>query len=196
MLTTIGVALMPTLLSYSPLLLIALAPLGRHLLLAAPVTAFAPFLVVATLRRLLTCVLSYMVGEAYGEAGIGWVKQHYPRAGRLVRVLERVFRRAGPLVVLFAPGPIICALAGVTRMRWVVFLPIATLGQMAVITITHRVGAALQEFILPILAWLEENMIVTTLVCVALVLAYRFVRRNREAAAVPPLPVPPSGSEP
>lgn len=196
-----GVALAPTLLTYSPLLLIALAPLGRHLVLAAPVTEFVPFLLVATARRVVTCLLAYLVGRAYGESGIAWVQTRYPRAGRFVRGLEWLFRRAGPLVLLVAPGPIVCALAGVTRMRWRWFLPIATLGQAFWVSVTYRVGEALQVFILPILAWLEDNMLATTLACVALVAVYRLVRRNRQVTeALPPLPgsavaAPPTGGE-
>ena len=185
----LGIALAPALLSYSPLLLIALAPLGRHLVLAAPVTDFVPFLLVATTRRVVTCGLAYLVGRAYGEAGIAWVQSRYPRAGRFVRSVEWLFRRAGPLVLLVAPGPMVCALAGVTRMRWLWFLPIAITGQAAWVTVTYRVGEALQAFILPILAWLEDNMLATTLACVALVALYRVLRRGKQAeAALPPLP--------
>jgi len=191
--SAVGVALAPALLTYSPLLLIAIAPLGRHLVLAAPVTAFIPFLIVGTGRRVITCVLAYLVGRAYGEAGIAWVQQRYPRAGRLVRALERLFRRAGPIVLLVAPGPMVCALAGVTRMRWRWFLPIATLGQAAWVTLTYRVGEALQTWILPILAWLEENMLVTTLACVLLVALFRLLRRKGQATQA--LPTLPSGGE-
>lgn len=197
----IGVALAPALLTYSPLLLIAIAPLGRHLVLAAPVTEFVPFLLVATGRRVITCALAYLVGRAYGEAGIAWVQARYPRAGRFVRLLERLFRRAGPLVLLVAPGPLVCALAGVTRMRWSWFLPIATLGQAFWVSVTYRVGEALQAWILPILAWLEENMLATTLACVLLVALYRVLRRKAQASeALPPLPgatvvTPESGAE-
>jgi membrane protein DedA with SNARE-associated domain len=197
----LGVALAPALLTYSPLLLIALAPFGRHLVLAAPVTAFVPFLLVATARRVLTCGLAYMVGRAYGETGIAWVQARYPRAGRLVSALRWLFRRAGPLVLLVAPGPIVCALAGVTRMRVLWFVPIATLGQAFWVTVTYRVGEALQAFILPILAWLEDNMLATTLACAALVVAYRVLRRGKQASdALPPLPgnavaTPPGGGK-
>jgi membrane protein DedA with SNARE-associated domain len=185
----IGVAMTPTLLTYSPLLLVALAPLGRHLVLAAPVSALVPFMLVATSRRLVTCVLAYLVGRAYGEAGITWVQTRYPRAGRFVRALRWLFQQAGPLVLLVAPGPIVCALAGAMRMRWRVFLPIALIGQAFWVYVTYRVGEALQAFILPVLAWLKENMLTTTLVCVALVVLYRVLRRNRQgAAALPPLP--------
>ena len=178
---TLGVAFAPPLLHYSPLLLIALAPLGRHLILAAPVTAFVPFVVVGTLRRVVTCALSYLIGQAYGEAGLAWLRQRYPRASRVVRVVQRVFDRAGPLVVLIAPGPLMCALAGLTGMRWRLFLPLATLGQMAWVAITYQLGAALRAYLIPILAWLEENMLATTLTCVLLVLLYQLGRRGRRA---------------
>jgi membrane protein DedA with SNARE-associated domain len=197
----VGMAMTVPLLRYSPLLLIALAPLGRHLVLAAPITELLPFMLVATGRRLVTCTLAYLVGRAYGEAGIAWVRTRYPWTVRVVRVLQWLFRRIGPLMVLVAPGPINCALAGAMGMRWAWFLPMATIGQAFWAYVTYRVGEALSAFILPILAWLNQNMIPATLVCVVLVVLYRVLRRGKQGAqALPPLPgsavaTPPSGGE-
>jgi membrane protein DedA with SNARE-associated domain len=203
----VGFALAPALLTYSPLLLIVLAPFGRHLVLAAPVTEFVPFLLVATGRRVITCTLAYLVGRAYGKAGIAWVEGRYPRAARPLLALQWLFRRAGPLVLLVAPGPIVCALSGATRMRWLWFLPIATAGQLFWVGVTYRVGEALQAFILPILEWLQDNMLATTLACVVLAVGFRLLRRGGRAVdALPPLPgsvasvagpgaTPPTGGE-
>lgn len=176
-----GVALLPTLLTYSPLLLIALSPLGRHLVLAAPSTAMLPFVVVATLRRLLTCILAYYFGQAYGTSGITWVVTRYPRLTGFVRGLEWLFDRAAPLVVFVAPGPIICAMAGATRMRLWLFVPIAAAGQVVWTSLTYRLGEALSAWIKPIMAFFQEHMISTTVGFVLLMLAYRLLRRNSPA---------------
>src|SRR5690349_12670640 len=76
---TAGAAFMPTLLTYSPLLLLALSPLPRHLVLAAPLTAIVPFVAVATLRRVLSGAVAYEVGASYGDRGLKWIEGRYPR---------------------------------------------------------------------------------------------------------------------
>ena len=173
-----GVALLPTLLTYSPLLLVALSPLGRHLVLAAPSTAMLPFVVVATLRRMLTCILAYYFGQAYGSGGIAWVVTRYPRLTGFVRGLEWLFERAAPLVVFVAPGPIICAMAGATRMRFWLFVPLAAAGEVVWTSLTYRLGEALSAWIKPIMAFFQEHMISTTAGFVLLMLAYRLVSRR------------------
>ena len=66
---------------------------------------------------LLNLVVGYIVGIAYGEQSIVWMQARYPRTGRLVRLLERWFVRAAPLLLFAWPGPLFCALAGAGGMR-------------------------------------------------------------------------------
>jgi membrane protein DedA with SNARE-associated domain len=125
----IGDALSPTLLVEAPLLLVALVPRNRVLVLAAPQLAFVPFFVVGMVRLALTDPLYYLFGRWYGDRAIAWA-EHHSGAPRTVRAIERWFRRLAYPVVLVAPNSLVCVLAGATGMSVPGFL-IANLGGTA-----------------------------------------------------------------
>jgi membrane protein DedA with SNARE-associated domain len=181
----IGATAVPTLLSYSPLLLVALSPLPRHIVLAAPVTPMLPLVLVATARRLLACTLGYVLGRTFGQDGLRFLERRYPKASGLLRSLERLFERAAPAVLLVAPGPPFCALAGVTKMPLWLFLPVVTAAQVAWISLTYELGEALSAWVLPILAFFREHMLSTTLGFALIVLTYQLIRRrSRRSSAL------------
>lgn len=180
----IGSAFGPTLLIHAPLVLIALSPVGRHLVLAATVTPLVPFVIVGTTRRMLVAALGYALGRAYGGNGVAWVKQRYPRLEPALKLLEWLFARAAPLILFVSPGPLVCALAGATGMRAWVALPIATAGQFAWMLINYKLGEALSAWLTPITAFIEAYMVPMTLACIALALGYHFLRRRRQVEAV------------
>jgi len=159
---TLGRVASAALLSYAPLLLIALSPLPAHMLLVVPLTAIVPFVAVGASRRLVAGAVGYALGVEYGERGIAWAKKSYPRLAPLIDFLCTLFRRAGPVVLFIAPGPPFCALAGATAMRFWVFLPVALCGEVAWLVITYQVGDALREFIVPMLAFISEHLVSVT----------------------------------
>jgi membrane protein DedA with SNARE-associated domain len=175
---TIGAALMPTLLAYSPLLLIALSPLPRHLVMAAPLVPIVPFVLVATLRRTLTSTLAYAIGRAYGEGGIAWVQARYPSLRGVLDWLQKAFDVAAPLVILVEPGPLIAALAGATRVPLPLFLPLAATGYALWSLLTYRVGEALRAWLAPLLKYFQGHVLSATLVCIVLVSGYALWRRR------------------
>jgi membrane protein DedA with SNARE-associated domain len=183
----IGVGLAPTLLTYHPLLLIALSPLDRHLVVAATVTPMLPFVIVATARRMLMCTLGFGFGRAYGDEGLLFLQARYPSMRRAIATVERLLRRAAPIVLLLAPWPIICAMAGVTRVRLRLFLAMATLGQLMWTSLTYRLGEALRARIAPMLVFLREHVISTTLACLLAVAVYAWLRRGQRSEALPEL---------
>jgi membrane protein DedA with SNARE-associated domain len=175
---TAGAALMPTLLKHSPLLLIAVSPLPRHLVMAAPLVPIVPFVVVATLRRMLTSTVVYGLGHTYGEDGIAWVRQRYPSASGALDMLQKAFDFAAPLVIFIAPGPMIAALAGAVRVPLWLFLPAASAGHAMWAALTYRVGEALGLWLAPILRFVFDHVALTTLACVVLVGGYALWRRR------------------
>lgn len=175
-----GIAFAPALLTYSPLLLIGMSAIPRHLVLAAPLTDPGSFVIIATLRRVIGCTLLYYLGESFGETGLEWLERRYPKARRAVKWLERVFRRVGPLVLFVAPSQPMSALAGNVRMPLWQFLPAVSCGQLIWVGLTYWLGDYLSEWTTPITAWLSENVVSTTLACVVAVVAYQVVRRYRQ----------------
>jgi membrane protein DedA with SNARE-associated domain len=111
----VGDALSPTLLAEEPLVLVALIPRNRFLVLTAPLVEFAPFFAVGMTRLLLTDPIFYLFGRWYGERGIEWAERRFGTP-RSVRRLETWFRRAAYPVVVIAPNNIICVLAGAAGM--------------------------------------------------------------------------------
>jgi membrane protein YqaA with SNARE-associated domain len=185
--TSLGVAFAPALLTHAPLSLVAVSPLYRHMVLIAPQVEFWPFLLVALPSRMLGSVLGYVFGASYGEQSIVWMQGRSPRLGRFLRVLERWFRRAAPLLLFAWPGPLFCALAGAGGMsRWL-FGVLATLGQALQVLIAYRLGEQLAPWLAPILAFFRDYTLSTTLVCVLAVLLYHWWRRPRPGSGLPSL---------
>lgn len=128
--STVGDALSPTLVVAEPLLLTALVPRNRILVLVAPQVDFLPFFAIGMVRLMLTDPLFYLLGRRYGDRAIRWAER---RSGSpaSVRVAEAWFRRAAYPIVAITPNNIICVLAGATGMPPVPFL-VANLGGTAV----------------------------------------------------------------
>ena len=182
---TAGAAFMPTLLVYNPLLLIAVSPLPRHLVIAAPHVAIIPFVLVASARRMLTSGVGYAIGRTYGDGGIAWAQARYPSMRGALDVLQKAFDTAAPLVIFLAPGPLIAALAGATR---VPLLGCSCCsrprGHAMWAALTYRVGEALSAWIAPIMQFVHAHVASTTLACAVLVGGYALWRRRARRRAL------------
>ncbi len=174
----IGVAFSLYLVNHYALLLIALSPLGRHMVLVAPMVDPIAFVVVAVARRMGFYLPSFHLGRALGPAGIPWVEARAARVGRYMRWLERLFSRASHAIVVLMTGPMVSALAGISGMRARVFFPLATLSLVARMVLVLGFAAWIREYIEIALAWIDEYWIPGTVVMVAGVAIYRWRRRN------------------
>ncbi len=75
----VGVAFSLYLVNHHPLLLVALSPLGRHLLLVAPIVDPLAFVTVTVGRRMLFYLTSFHLGRALGPLGIPWIEACSPQ---------------------------------------------------------------------------------------------------------------------
>jgi len=176
-----GWALSPILFVHAPLLLVALSPLPRHVMMVAPLVDFRTLVVVVVLRRQLSCFVAYFLGQAYGQQALGFAEVRRPRMGRVLRAVVKIFDRAGPLSLFLAPN-LVAVLAGSARTRWAVFVPMTLLGQVWLATVTYRVGDALKEYILPLMDFVGVHMVPLTLLMIALVVWRQIRQRRRQAA--------------
>lgn len=135
---TLGNMFHPRLLNDHPLLLVAMEPRNRYLLLVAEKVSFVPFLVVATIRRLVSDPLFYLLGFLYGDNGVRWVERKLGDTAGLVRGMERGFAKAAPVMVFLFPGAIVCVLAGATGMSLPLFLALNVSGTLTVVTLLYR----------------------------------------------------------
>ncbi|MGH7749873.1 MAG: hypothetical protein ACREQ5_34665, partial [Candidatus Dormibacteria bacterium] len=124
----VGDTLAPVLIVHSPLLLVALNPRARNVLLASRTVGVVPLLAVSLVRRLITVPVLYRLGRIHGDASLAWVDRRFPRTGRWTRRVERWFDRAAAPVVVLLPGALTGYLAGSTGMREAKLLGLSAVG--------------------------------------------------------------------
>jgi membrane protein DedA with SNARE-associated domain len=174
----LGVAFSLYLVNHHPLLLVAMSPIGRHLLLVASTVDPFAFVGVVVVRRMLFYLASFHLGRALGPAGIVWIEERAARFGRFVRWLERLFLRASWAIVFFFSGPTLSALAGASGMRPLVFTALAAPGLVLRAVVVLGVAASVRPYIEIALAWIDAHWVPGTVVMLALVALYRWRRRN------------------
>jgi membrane protein DedA with SNARE-associated domain len=174
--SALGVAFFLYLVNHFPLLLIALSPLGRHVVLITPLADPVAIVAVVASRRMLFYAASFHLGRDLGPPGIDWLEQRAARFGRWVRWIERLFNRASRTVVLVGTGPTIAALAGISGMRFSVFMPLAAAGLVVRMALYVAFAGLLREPIEWLLAKIDEIWIPGTIVLVAAVAIYQWRR--------------------
>ncbi len=165
---TIATAFTPALAARHPLLLITLDARNRMLVLARDVDLI-PFVTVALLRRTLSDPLFYVLGRLYGDRAIRWLEKK-GGGGPLVTLAEKWFKKASYLMVFLFPGAIVCALAGVTRMRPAAFAVCNIAGTLFSVIMVRIFSDAVSSPVDAVLRFFDRNLVLTTTISVALVI--------------------------
>ncbi len=182
---TIATAFTAPLATRHPLLLITLDARNRYLILARKVD-LVPFLIIGTLRRLLSDPLYWLLGRWYGDRAIRWLETK-GGGGVLVTFTERVFAKAAyPMVFLF-PGAIVCALAGRMGMPFAAFLVVNVAGTIASVSVLRLFGDILGGPVDAILGFFNRHLVATTIVTVSLVVLSLMLNRVQGNSELPPL---------
>jgi membrane protein DedA with SNARE-associated domain len=184
----IGTALAPTLVVTEPLLLIALNPVLRHLVLVANQLEPAAYFVVGALRLFGPDPFHYLLGRWYGDSALVWLERKSPRAGRVVRAVETAFARAGLVILFVAPEGIICLLAGAARVRPLTFIALDVAGTFTMLALVRSFGRRYEQGIQGVLDFVEGNILVLTAASVVLVVASAVWRRRRSTRREPASP--------
>jgi hypothetical protein len=172
----IGVASSLYLLDYAPLLLIALSPIGRHLVLVAPIVDPLAFMLVSVTRRMVFYLSSFYLGRAMGPAGIPWLEARAARFARFVRWLESLFARYRHAVVLTMSGPTVSALAGISGMSVWLFASLALPGLILRMLIVLGFAEWMREPIEWLLAFIDGYRLPGTVILVLGVLLFQGAR--------------------
>jgi hypothetical protein len=175
---TLGTALSPWLLVRYPLVLVALSPDVRHLVLVAAHCDFLPVLLIGGVRRAAGLIAMYGIGRLYGPMALDWFERQVPRLGGPLRWLERLFGRVGALLLIFFPVYTVGGLAGAAGTRLKAFVPAMLLGQALYISAAYYFGDAIRLWTLPLLEFLTEHVVGATLVCLGLVVGQRLWSRR------------------
>lgn len=158
-----GVMFSPYLLVHHPLVLVALNPLFRHMVLASPAVDTLPFCIVAVTRLFLPDPFMYLLGFHYGPRALTWMEIRAPLAGKILRFIERAFARAWPIVLFVYPTISVCLLAGVARIRVVPFVIIDLAGTIALVALIRVLGATFVEPIQLVTEFVRAHVGVLTL---------------------------------
>jgi membrane protein DedA with SNARE-associated domain len=167
------------LVNHLPLVLIALSPIGRHLMLVAPTVDPFAFTAVGVGRRLAFYLASFHLGRALGPAGVEWLEQRWAMAARFVRWLDRLFRFSPRLAVFFLPGPAMSTIAGAAGMEPRIFVPVATAGLALRMATILYFAEWLREPIESLLAWIDVYWLPGTVVIVTGIGVYHYLRWRR-----------------
>ena len=175
----IGAAASPLLLVRAPLLLVALAPDGRHVALVAGTVEPLPLLCLSVLRRSLFSLGVFGLGAAYGEHAVNWIEARAHGLGKALRALERLFQRVGAVLLIAAPFLSLCVLAGAARTRLVAFLPALVFGHCLWVGATVWLGRRIAAQTQVVTEFFAERLLESTLVCLALVATHQLVTRRK-----------------
>lgn len=178
----VGVTFSLYLVNNYPLLLIALSPLGRHLMLVAPTVDPIAFVMVGTARRALFYAPCYVLGRSLEERGLVWLESRAGWAVRFIRWLQGIFQHAPRSAVLLLPGPSMSAIAGMSGMRGPTFGLLVGAGLVLRMLFIVLVAEWFREPIEELLAWIERIWLPGTAVMLAGVLIYKSWRRRRNAS--------------
>ena len=169
--------------NHAPLLLIALSPIGRHLILVVPTVHPAAFVAVATLRRLAFYVPCFILGRTLGTTALAWLETRFRGAARFVQWLDRIFQRAQYPAVFFLPGPIMSTIAGNAQMPVATWLPLIACGLVLRMVVVLWFGEWLREPIERLLELFDEYWIPGTIVLVAGTALYQWRKRTGRTRA-------------
>ncbi len=164
---TATTAMTPYLASHHPLLLIIMEARNRNLILARRVDV-VPFVLVASVRRMLTDPLYYLLGYHYGDRAVRWLEVK-AGLGSYARLMERVFKKASYPAVFLFPGAIVCALAGVVRMRFATFMALNVAGTLAAVITLKAFGDVVASPVDAVVGFFDRNLLLTSVISVLLV---------------------------
>ena len=162
-----------------PLLLITLEARNRNLLLARNVD-IVPFIIVATIRRTLTDPLYFLLGHFHGDAVIRWLEKK-GGGGAAVRWIEQIFAKASYPMVFIFPGALVCALAGSTGMRPLVFFILNVAGTITAVLLLRKFGDVFGGPVDSVLDFFNRNILWTTGITIACVILWLILQRAQGA---------------
>lgn len=142
--------------SSNPLLLLALTPQIRNQIGVVNYLDIWVFVLVGSLRLLAADPFFFLLGRWYGDSAIHWMERRSKGAGDMLREVERLFSKAGYVLVFIAPNNLICLLAGASRMRPAIFWALNITGTVGRLLLIIVAGDMLEDQIDAVLGFIGE----------------------------------------
>jgi membrane protein DedA with SNARE-associated domain len=166
----IGDILAAALATDHPLVLLAMNPRSRNLVLVTNQLDAVSYYLVGGVRLLLSDPLYFLLGYFYGDAAVRWLERKSPSYGPMARAVERFFGRFGHPLVFIAPNPYICLFAGASGMGVATFAILNVTGTITRLYLVRRVGETFESPIDNVLDFIREYrtpLIILSVVLVA-----------------------------
>ena len=141
----IGDLLLAEIVDKRPLLLIALNPRNRNLILAMNELSAFSYYSVGFLRLVASDPVNYLLGFWFGERAIAWTERRSRTYGPLIRDGEGWFRKLAYPLIFLAPNNIICALSGATGVKVRAFMALNIAGTVTRLILVRMVGETLES---------------------------------------------------
>lgn len=155
----VGDAIMPTIVDQHPLLLTAMNPRNRNLILVANQLDAVSYYVVATIRLFASDPLWFLIGYWYGESALRWAEKRTRTFGDTLRWFERGFAKAAYPLVVIAPNNWICLFAGAAGMSVPVFIALNLTGTLGRLYLIRVLGDAFSQPIDWVLEFIRDYRI-------------------------------------
>ncbi len=179
----LGLALLPVLLVQAPVVLLLLSPMLAHLILTGPVLGPWLYFGSALASSISQGAIAYHFGLALGDKARIWLEGRGAATHSATTRLLKWLERAAPLVLLAFAGPPVCALAGVSRMRPVLFYPVMVAAQVLWIGACYLFGAAVTEQLELVYGFVEAHMLELSAAALAWVGGSWLWKRHRRRKA-------------
>ena len=128
----------PKLLKDHPLLLVLGAPRYRWIMLVSPQVKALPLILISWVRLLASDPVYFLIGWFYGDKAMTFFESMFGKQS--LDAVRKLFGKAAWVLSAFFAGPIICALAGVLRLKPKRFFTLDVIGTL-IIAITLRLFA-------------------------------------------------------
>jgi membrane protein DedA with SNARE-associated domain len=173
-------AIWPTLLRTHPLVLIALDPRNRWLVLVSNKVGTAPFMIVGFVRRVLSDPLFFTLGYLYGDRAVRWVEKRFAPDTGLVPWMEKNFNKFSPALVFFFPGALVCVLAGAMGMNPVLFAVLNIAGTIGILVVLLAFGDIFKGPVNAVTGFFDRHFLLFTAISVLATIYYVWDQRRRD----------------
>ena len=125
------------------------------MVVAAPRVGALQFYLIGVGRLLLTDPVYFLLGWFYGERAISYFSDALGE--QTIESTRRFFLRASTVMALFFAGPVICVLAGASRMRARLFFTLDVIGTIVVVALLRLFSHSMEGFIKSFLRFNDHN---------------------------------------
>jgi membrane protein DedA with SNARE-associated domain len=183
----VGDAIMVELVDRHPLLLMAMNPRNRNLILVVNDIDALSYYLVGTLRLLATDPLWFLIGYWYGDSALRWAERRTRTFGDTLRWFERGFSKAAYPLVLIAPNNWICLFAGAAGMPVGTFFALNIVGTIGRLFLIRLLGEAFDspiQWVLDFIADYRRPLLILSVVIVAVLVAMEFRKGDSEIGSL------------